>query len=503
MQFNEVQESVAERTASENYEGGPSYDPDSAEMGLVKNVLNNLLEDSFYESDEESFDSLRSAFEQCASTNPEFVLKMAKYARQEEGLRDVPQVLLVLAANDERTREYVRDYAPSIMDRADEPLTALAVQVKLFGKSIPNSLQGGIEDALHQFNEYQFAKYDRPSREFQYRDLLNLVHPKPRDDTRESIFRSIAYGELDDHEEVQPLTQDNTWEDAQSSAGEDEDVDSAEVWREQLREGEDGYSMPIFARVRNVRNMLDDGLTGAEIFGDECGPAVTDEWVRNSKMLPFRFYQAYKALREAGHRDRDALDWLENAMTVSAENVPDAFENSLTVVDTSGSMTRTGISEQSDLTPMEIGALFGAVMAERDSDVAAFASSYEDLNLDPRDTVMTNMEEIANAGPGGGTHGHLVPETLFNEQREYDSVIIFTDMQMWGGNFRGAWNKYKSVSPDTSLYVVDLASYGDLVTPEGGYDVYNISGWSTNVLDFIASMERVGEMVAEIEEVEA
>lgn len=523
MQFNDTKETVAERTKSTNYEGGPSYAPDSVELRLTKNVINNLLTDSFYEEASDSFRDVVEAVDACIDENPEFVLKLAKYARQEENLRQVPQLLLVLSANDESTQPYVRDYATSIMSRADEPLEAIAMQVGLsssdyesvfantehfstddFGRTLPNSLRKSIEDALHQFNEYKFAKWDRPSREWRFRDLLNLVHPTPRDEERDRIFEKIVKGDLDEYPEVGSLKQEDTWEDAQSAAGQDEDMDSAEVWREQLRENEDGYSMPIFARIRNVRNMLEDGLTGEEIFGDDCGPRVTDEWVENSGLWPFRFYQAYKAIRESedAPNDRFALEWLENAMTVSAKSIPDVFDNTFTAVDTSGSMSWSTVSEHSNLTPKEIGALFGAIMVEHDSDVGAFARNFERLDPDPRDTTMTNMQNIARAGPGGGTHGHKVPNQLRRRGEVYDKVILFTDLQLWGGNFESEWRKYKKeVAPSASLYLVDLEAYGDLVTPEGTQDVYNISGWSTNVLDFIAKMERAGEMVAEIEEV--
>lgn len=503
MQFNSVTESVSERTKGTNYEGGPSSDPDSAEVSLLKNVLNNLLEDSFYESEEESFDEVVESFERVAEENPEFALKLAKYARQEEGLRQIPQLILVLSSNNENTKEYVRDYAPSIMSRADEPLEALAMQVQLFGKSIPNSLSKGIEDAMHQWSEYHFSKWDRGSREFQYHDLLNLVHPLPRDEERDEIFERIAKGNLDDYD-VEPLKQSDTWEDEMSDAGQSDDTSKEEVWREQLRKNEDGYSMPLYARIKNVRNMLQEGLSGEEIFGEECGPAVTEEWVRNANLFPFRYYQAYKAVREDGSTPNDhfAMEWLEEAIELSAENVPDVFDNSLTVVDTSGSMSRSPISKKGELSPMEVGSLFGAIMAERSSDVGAFASRFEMLNLDPRDTIMTNMENISQAGPGGGTRGHRVPERLVQEEKKYDKVIIFTDLQMWGGNFEKCWNEYRErVTPESSLYLIDLASYGDLVTPEGEKEVYNISGWSSNVLTFIEKMDQVDEMVQEIEAV--
>lgn len=500
MEFNDTRETVEERTHTTNAAGGKAYEPDSAELTLTKNVITNLLEDSYYESDEESLRDVRNAFYQCAATNPEFVLKLAAYARQEENLRQVPQLLLVLAANDSNTREFVREYATDVMARADEPLQVLAMQSELFGNSIPNSLQKGIEDALHQFNEYQFAKWDRPSREWQYRDLLNLVHPKPRDDARKDIFRKIAYGELDHHPEVDKLTQSDTWEDEMSSAGV-EDRSKADVWREQLEENDEGYSMPIFARIRNVRNMLDAGLSGEEIFAD-----VTDDWIRNSRLYPFRFYQAYKAIRNSPDtpNDRDALEFLERAMTVSCENLPDTFDNTFTAVDVSGSMSTT-ISGDSTLRCEEISSLFGAMMLERDSDVGAFATDFQIVDEDPRNPVMTNAEKIMQSHVGGSTNGYKIFQNI---DSGYDTVIVFTDMQLWNstpwnsGSFVDAWEKYKSQNPQTSLYLIDLAHYGDLTTPERAQDVYNISGWSSNILDFIESMESVDGMIREIESYE-
>ena len=48
------------------------------------------------------------------------------------------------------------------------------------------------------------------------------------------------------------------------------------------------------------------------------------------------------------------------------------------------------------------------------------------------------------------------------------------------------------VNAETKLYLVDLAVYDDLVTPEGYEGVYNVSGWSEHVLTFIEHAERPG-----------
>jgi hypothetical protein len=51
--------------------------------------------------------------------------------------------------------------------------------------------------------------------------------------------------------------------------------------------------------------------------------------------------------------------------------------------------------------------------------------------------------------------------------------------------------------------MVDLAAYGDLVMPEGYEGVYNISGWSENVLTFIDYAEQPMQVIDEIESFDA
>lgn len=502
MQFNDKRETVAQRTETTNLAGGKAFSPDSPEVALYKNVINNLLESSYYESDDEKFTSVVEAFEDVAETNPEFVLKMAKYARQEENLRQVPQLLLVLAANDERTQPFVRDYATSIMSRADEPLDVLALHVSRNGTSIPNCLQKSIEDAMHQWNEWQYAKWERDSREWRYRDLMNLVHPKPRDDERAAIFEKIVRGGLDAYPDVEELKQSDTWE---SSLSADDGRSKADKYREQLTEG----NMGIFPRIRQARDMLESGVTAQEIYGD-----VDDEWIRNSRLFPFRFYQGYKAVQQSNEisvgEQTQALTFLEHFMEVSTENLPDVLEDTFVAVDISGSMS-SRVSSHSELQCVEIGALFGSLLYKRGADVAAFATDVTEFHEDRRNPVTTNADRIRRLDVGGhSTNGYLVPRALREYNRgSYKQVIVFTDMQLWDSNswrsestLKEEWDQYvRETNPEASLYLVDLASYGTLQTPETQHDVYNISGWSEKVIDFIDAMENIDGMVRAIEAV--
>jgi hypothetical protein len=53
--------------------------------------------------------------------------------------------------------------------------------------------------------------------------------------------------------------------------------------------------------------------------------------------------------------------------------------------------------------------------------------------------------------------------------------------------------------PVDRVVVFTVASYGDLVTPEGDENVYNVSGWSEDVLSSIAHAENSKQAIDEID----
>ncbi len=60
----------------------------------------------------------------------------------------------------------------------------------------------------------------------------------------------------------------------------------------------------------------------------------------------------------------------------------------------------------------------------------------------------------------------------------------------------------EAIAPAVSLYVIDLAAYGGLVTPEGYENVYNISGWTETVLKFIGNAEAPRQVIETVEATE-
>jgi hypothetical protein len=506
MEFNEPKQTVAEATRTTNHEGGEAFAPADPRLALYKRTINQLLEDSFYESDEEQLAALVHRFDAAADEDPVFVLRLAAYARQELYLRDVPQVLLVLAANDDRFKDdsddsLIREWAPAVIQRMDETATALAVHDELFGGTAPWPLRRGIEDALVEMADaYTLGKYELSRREVTLRDVFNRVHPEPRDDEQADLFERFMRGDLDDYPTVEPLPSPNTWETVISEQG-----NTQEAWEVLIEDDE--YTLPIFASIRNLRNLLQAGVDEETIVNH-----LDLEVVRHAPLYPFRYYQAYKAISTANLDAPGVERWLEDAIDVATGHVPDGLGETFVAVDLSGSMDHP-LSGHSALRLKEIGALFGAVLADQGARVGGFGDDFQEVPMHVDTPVLQRQEALLGIDEevGNSTNGWKALTYLREHEITVDRVVVFTDMQIWDSNVplvtgdrtvSEEFDAYRdAVAPDVSLYLIDLASYGDLVTPEGYENVYNVSGWSENVLAFIEHAEEPTHIIDEIKTV--
>ncbi|MFB6296238.1 MAG: TROVE domain-containing protein [Halobacteriales archaeon] len=505
MEFNAPQQTVADATRTTNYEGGEAFAPADPRLALYKRTINQLLEGSFYESDDEQLAAVVRCFDATGDEDPAFVLQLAAYARQELHLRDIPQVLLVLAANDERFKDdsdesLVRAWAPAIIQRMDETATALAVHDELFGGTAPWPLRRGIEDALVEMADaYTLGKYELSRRKVTLHDVFNRVHPEPVNDEQAELFERFMRGDLDDYPGIDPLPAPNTWETVISERG-----NTREAWEILIEDG--AYTLPIFASIRNLRNMLDAGVDEEPVVNH-----LDLEAVRRASLYPFRYYQAYSALGNADVQAPSVEQWLEEAIDVAIETVPDGFGDTFVAVDLSGSMDQP-LSRNSTLTLKEIAALFGAILAEQGAQVGGFGDDFETVSMHVDTPVLQRQEALLGIDDavGNSTNGWTALEYLRERGDPVERIVVFTDMQIWDSTpftprddrtVKAAFDAYQeAVDPDTALYLVDLAAYGDLVTPEGYENVYNISGWSENVLSFI---EHAEEPMAVLEKIEA
>ncbi len=435
---------------------------------------------------------MERAVDAALAADPEGTLRLAAWLRAEEHIRTTPQVILVRAANHPSVRGtgLVRRYAPSIIRRADEPSVGLAYQMWRFGKPIPNALKRAWRDALAGFSAYELARYRMEARDVKTIDVVNLVHAKsPHID-------ALAKGQLS--------TSGETWEAIVSARG-----SNASSWREALP------TMGHMALLRNLRNLL-----GVGVRADEWAAKLADG-ARTGKQLPFRYYSAYRAVKNAPGASGVALDAIERCLMTSLGNLPRFAGRVMSLCDNSGSARGAATSSMGTMSVATIANLTGVLAAQRADDgrVGVFGDRLEEYVVRPNASVLQQLDEVDRLGEkvGQATENGvwLFWDRAIRERQHWDHVFVFSDMQAGHGGLYGtdpksyaefAWCKtnyidvpmlvaaYRErVNPKVNVYLVQVAGYQDTLMPEFYERTYVLGGWGEGLLRFAAEMAAIAD----------
>ncbi|MBA7552313.1 hypothetical protein ES705_44871 [subsurface metagenome] len=440
----------------------------------------------------------------------EFTAKLAIYAREKMYLRSIPLVMAVELCKIRKRNFYlVRDLITRIIQRPDEIVEILSYYQeanKREGTKKLNKLSDplckGVAEAFHKFDEYQFAKYARDT-EVKLRDALFLCHPKPMGKLQKALFKKIA---------EKTLEIPYTWE---VELSKEDGRSKKEKWTSLISSGKLGY----MAQLRNLRNMLEADPNNLNMV---LANLSYEKNVLKSRQLPFRFFSAYREIAEVGEFKSSAImECLESAIFFSTNNIKGFDENTnvLIACDMSASMTST-ISEKSKIKNFEIGLVLGMLLQNKCKSVITglFGDSWKIVQL-PRVGILANTHKLANmiGVVGHSTNGYLAIRWLIDNKKVADKVFIFTDCQLWDSvdmfayaSFRERehstlseeWNKYKSIAPNSKLYIFDLAGYGQAPIDIKRNDVFMIAGWSEKIFEVLDSLEKGESNLAEIEKIE-
>lgn len=455
---------------------------------------------------------LATAREIAASENPRDLLALALWARTEMNVRSTPSVLLAVAAHEAGTRQYVRQYVPRVVQRADELRQVFAAYVTLYAggvasgrtnQKLPNSLKRGLADAFGRFTEAQLMKYDSALRPT-FRDVLRMVDRGKDYGLPQGVYRYLLTGEVTDPEATpvlaarKALAQKKTldeealalvryshanWEVVLSQFG-----SHKSVWESVLPQ------LGYMALLRNLRNLLTAGVDAgllAERLADE-------REVRRSRQLPFRFYSAYKALTAAGLVPDAVKSALERALEHSLANLARLPGVTAIASDNSGSMS-SPVSAQSTISRQEVSNLMAA-LAHRLSDeahVLVFGETARLVDFAPGEGLFAMMQRQACTNVGHSTNAHRVVEELLHHKVKVDRLVLFSDMQCYvdapgsSVTLAGALARYrKECNPDLVVHSVDLAGYGLSAVAPRDPRTNLLSGFSERVLSQVADFER-------------
>jgi len=507
--MSKFNKTTKQKTITKNYEEAKAYKL-TPELELYSVVVTSTLNPKFYEPTETG-NVLPRLMALMKKVSPEFIAKLAVYAREKMYLRTIPLVLVVKLAKIHKGDSLVSKLVERIIQRADEITEILAYYQKYHNRTdikklnkLSKQIQKGIARAFNKFDEYQFAKYNRAT-EVRLRDALFLSHAKPKDEKQAELFKKITENTL----EV-PYT----WEVELSKLGQqkfetDEEKEKAfkGEWEELIDSGKIGY----MALLRNLRNILNVSVSQKHL-ARVCSYLSNPEAVKKSKQLPFRYLAAYRELKENSSLYTSmVLDALEEAIKVSAENIKGYDYNTSVLIacDVSGSM-ETPISPRSKIQNYDIGLILGMLLQSRCKAVISgiFGDIWKVIQL-PKTNILHNADELhrREGEVGYSTNGWKVIRYLNENKIKIDKVMIFTDCQLWDSTFDNAhindeWREYKKFNPTAKLYLFDLAGYGNTPLSIQRNDVYLIAGWSDKVFDVLEALEKGGSAIDEINKIE-
>ncbi len=480
---------------TENRDGFPAY-PMQLKEHLVTAVLTTMFgEPKFYGSTDGDIVRLSA---ECAATDPEFLCKLACYARNVANLRSVSHVLTCVIARE--AHEFTRRTVRNVVIRPDDITEILACYKQMYGKPFPNALKREIASVIQRFDGYQLAKYNGGSRSVKFRDVLRITHPTPKDPQTEALFRKV----LDD-----TLPTPYTWETELSAKG-----NTKEVWDELIASGKVGY----MALLRNLRNIIKCGANVSPVLKILSDP----EQVKKSRQLPFRFYSAYLTLTREKMMSGSIQRSLEKALEVSVENMEQIPGRSLIAIDVSGSMG-SRISSRSEIRCCDVASLLGA-MASRiceDATVCYFDTAGSWSSLDHKGYTIKHYGKydsileicLSSRFYGGGTQMDLPMVYALNEDgnrdiKPFDRIIYFSDNECnssCGGfnkTVQGMIDQYRQTyNRNFWVHGIDMQGYG---TQQFHGNQFNlIAGWSESVLPFINTAEKgMGSLVETIAQYE-
>jgi hypothetical protein len=145
------------------------------------------------------------------------------------------------------------------------------------------------------------------------------------------------------------------------------------------------------------------------------------------------------------------------------------------MVDVSGSMFHTKISEKSDLDRFDAAAALAMLCKEVCENVEIYTFSHNAVRVAPR-SGFALREALFNSQSHGGTNlGNSLREVATSPR---DRVIVFTDEQSYDRPAHAMCDK---------AYVINVAAYENGINHS---DWVTISGFSEAVIDYIRESEK-------------
>ena len=481
-----------------NEAGGPAYALSSKHQ-LAQYAATGCLNRTFYAT---AAEQLKQVLDLCADVDAEFIAKTAVFCRERGYMKDMPALLCaVLSVKD---RELLNIVFPRVIDNGKmlrnfvQIIRSGMVGRKSLGTA-PKRLVREWLDARHPAALFKANVGQDPS----LTDIVKMVHPKPKDEAREALFgyfigRDYAFDAL-------PELVRNFEAFKKGDSLEVPDVPfqmltalplSTAEWTAIARRA------PWQMTRMNLNTFARHGVFAQPGMANLIANRLRDpQAIANARAFPYQLLVAYAMAEANNDMPKVVCEALQDAMEIALANVPSIDGQVYVCPDVSGSMSSPATGMRKGATTavrcIDVAALVAAAVLRKNprAEVLPFECDVVKINLNPRDSVMTNASKLARVG-GGGTNCSAPLAKLNRHKAVGDLVIFISDYESWvdAGRGRGTatmseWSAFKQRNRNARLVCIDVQPYKTVQATERE-DILNVGGFSDQVFDLVSEFAR-------------
>jgi 60 kDa SS-A/Ro ribonucleoprotein len=495
--FASLRDALIPQTDTRNSENAPAYAL-RPKQALAQYAATGCFGRTFYATAEEQ---LTRVLELCDAVDLRFVARVAIYSRTQSCMKDMPALLCAwLSVRDPRLHEAV---FARVIDNAR--MLRTYVQILRSGvvgrKSLGTAPKRLVREWLASRDEdalFSSSTGQNPS----LADIVKMVHPKPASPRREAFYGYMIGRSHDANALPKLVMQFERFKAGVSlpeSGVETPDLPFMLLSSLNLRP-EDWVAIARNASWQTTRMNLNT-FARHEVFeeydmADLIAARLRDAGeIRRARVFPYQLLTAWQNCDDAVPQDvRNAL---QDAMELAIANVPSLEGDVVVCPDVSGSMSSPVTGHRAGATTkvryIDVAALVAASVLRKNpsATVLPFEQAIVSVDVNPRDSVMTNAKRLASIG-GGGTNCSAPVRLLNRRKAKANLVLIVSDSESWVDQGRGRgtalmaeWSEFRQRNPKARLVCLDIQP-GTTTQAVERADILNIGGFSDRVFEVIS-----------------
>ena len=468
----------------------------SPKQKLAQLAATGCVNRTFYAEAREQVADLMPLLEEL---DADYVAKVAVYARKKGYMKDMPALLAAaLTVKDMALAEKVFVH---VVDNGR--MLRTFVQIMRSGVVGRKSLGSGpkrlVQNWLNKATDAQLIKAS-VGRDPSLADIIKMVHPKPKDKSREAYFAYLI-GKAHDADLLPDAIK------AFEAFKVDMTLPVPDVPFQMLTALDlktthwkaiadtAGWHMTRMNLNTFARHGVLGGFGGFKMVSKLADRLRNQDLIKRSKVFPYQLLVAYlMASKDVPNRIKNAL---QDAMEIATQNVPTIKGHVAVCPDISGSMHWPVTGYRPGATTavrcLDVAALITAAIIRKNPDATVMPFHYqvENARFNARDSVMTNAEKLASL-PSGGTDC-AAPLRLLNKRKAHvNMVILVSDNESWvnARHYRSTgvmseWEALKARCPEAKLVCIDLVPNTTTQAFER-VDILNVGGFSDAVFETLA-----------------